>query len=436
MLLRQAFDAPASAVLAADEFVGGSFVELELGRVPFEFGFWKAGGDAADEHRLGQETGVVEISGSAAKSETRLDEFAVMIAVRDVGKLEVLEFLVRIKERAVDVRQDQRAFGSDKDGTRVGPLIAFEQRKDIGGWFRITVVPRQVERFAVGIVGSREREMYLRINGPVPIVRRGAFRADRYRRMQADRIENRIEDVAAHVANGAGAELEAFAPVDRMIIFVADEGPIRANTQPKIPIEAFGNRIRDIGARRGVAPGFWAPGMHFFDLADDAIADELNGHAIMADRVDLDAHLGDQPFFMRELGKRARFVEIVRERFLAINMFAELHRAHSGRRVHVVGQRNIHGIDVFALFIEELAPILIDFDVRKALLELFGAIEIDFRNGDEFEVIEFGELVDVRASLARATKAGVAEDAVGRLRPEAGSDEGGGERGGTESFQE
>ena len=38
--------------------------------------------------------------------------------------------------------------------------------------------------------------------------------------------------MTTHVAQAAGAEIEAFAPVDRVIVLFANEGPRRAHPQP------------------------------------------------------------------------------------------------------------------------------------------------------------------------------------------------------------
>ena len=87
----------------------------------------------------------------------------------------------------------------------------------------------------------------------------------------------------------------------------------------------------------------------------------------MADGVDLDAHLGDEATLVSEFGQLANLKQIVRQRFLAVNVFSQLHRAHGDAGVHVVGGGDVHGIDVFGFFIEELSPVLINFDVGESL---------------------------------------------------------------------
>ena len=72
--------------------------------------------------------------------------------------------------------------------------------------------------------------MNARIHGPIPLVGRRPFGADGERGMQANRFEDRIENMAAHITKRAGAEVDAFAPIDRMIITIADVRTFGANS--------------------------------------------------------------------------------------------------------------------------------------------------------------------------------------------------------------
>ena len=108
---------------------------------------------------------------------------------------------------------------------------------------------------------------------PVPLVGQRTFGADRKRRAQSKRMENRIENVAAHIALGPGSEIDPFAPVYRVIIALADVRAFGADAQPQVPIEPVGNGVRGIGPLRRIAPCFGAPGMDFFDFADDTVLD-------------------------------------------------------------------------------------------------------------------------------------------------------------------
>ena len=73
-------------------------------------------------------------------------------------------------------------------------------------------------------------------------------------------------------------------------------------------------------------------------------------------RLNLVPHLRDD-FILR--GCRAhlsRLVDRVCQRLLAVNVFAELHRGESDRRVHVIGRRDNHGIERLVVrIVEQLA---------------------------------------------------------------------------------
>src|ERR1035437_4126115 len=130
---------------------------------------------------------------------------------------------------------------------------------------------------------------------PTPAVGCGAFGADGERRGESQRAEYGIEDVASHVAESGGAEVDSLAPVDGMV-GIADEGTQRRDADPVIPVERGRYGGGALGQRIGIAPLFLAEGMHFLDLADDAGADQLDGGLVLAAGMNLDAHLGDQVF--------------------------------------------------------------------------------------------------------------------------------------------
>jgi len=58
--------------------------------------------------------------------------------------------------------------------------------------------------------------------------------------------------MATHISKCAGAKVQAFAPVRRMIILLADERPLGADPKPKIPIKILTARLRNV---RNAAPG-------------------------------------------------------------------------------------------------------------------------------------------------------------------------------------
>ena len=77
-------------------------------------------------------------------------------------------------------------------------------------------------------------------------------------------------------------------------------------------------------------------------------------------------------FFLRAVEvSLARLVDVVRQRLLAVDMVAELHRGHAHGRVHVVGRGDVDRVQPF-LFVEHLAPVLVNFGVWETLLHLTG----------------------------------------------------------------
>jgi hypothetical protein len=59
--------------------------------------------------------------------------------------------------------------------------------------------------------------------------------------------------------------------------------------------------------------------------------------------------------------------------------------------VHVVGRRDADGIDLLVFLLEHLAPVLVDADFWKALLEVLEAAQVDVGSGDQIERRMLGE---------------------------------------------
>lgn len=91
--------------------------------------------------------------------------------------------------------------------------------------------------------------------------------------------------------------------------------------------------------------------MNGFYFSDDAVAQEFHCGEVSGTRGDLDAHLGHQLVLGGKTPERSRFVESSREWFFAIDVFAELHRTHGDRRVHVIGGADYNGVDLVSNFL-------------------------------------------------------------------------------------
>ena len=113
-------------------------------------------------------------------------------------------------------------------------------------------------------------------------------------------------------------------------------------------------------------------------------------------------------FFSRAVaGQLAGLVDRLRERLLAVDVQPALEGAHGDRGVHVVGRRDVDRVEVL-LLVEQLAPVLVDLDVREPLLDRRRVPQVDVGHGDELEVRAGGERRSAPRH-ARGAEAGVIE---------------------------
>src|SRR5256884_1032937 len=149
----------------------------------------------------------------------------------------------------------------------------------------------------------------------------------------------------SHVAECARAETPPAAPFERMIRRMIR--PHRRRADPQVPVNVFGDGRRVGGAFDALRPD-WAvrPGVHFAYRADHVGLNPFDGGAERIAGVAAVAHLRGDLVFARGAGELARFVEVVRERLLAVNMLAELDGGHRGDGVVVVGNGHHHSVNV------------------------------------------------------------------------------------------
>ena len=139
------------------------------------------------------------------------------------------------------------------------------------------------------------------------------------------------------IAKGAGAIVEPLAPLAGGIV-AFDKIGLWRDTAPRIPIETRGQGVLAVGARISIPPFFTAPSVYLGDFTDRALVHHLNCLAIRLMGVDLNSHLRDELVLGGVLGQPAAFVNIVRQRFLSIDVFAQLHGGHGSNRMHVIGR--------------------------------------------------------------------------------------------------
>jgi hypothetical protein len=224
--------------------------------------------------------------------------------------------------------------------------------------------------------------------------------------------------VAPHIAKGPGAEVEPLPPLTRMVIS-GDEGPRHGNPQPGIPAQLGGHRVAAVGPGIGVAPVLAAPAMDLLHLADRVSLKCGHHHPVDLARKDLDAHLGDQLFVAGRPGELPGLVQGLGQGLLSVDVQSPLHRPHGDRSVHVIGCRDVHGIEVL-LLVEKLAPVLVDPDAGELVLDLSRVPEIDIHHRHELDMPAGRQRMQIRPRHARRSKAGKVKRLAGRhggMRP-------------------
>ncbi len=163
-------------------------------------------------------------------------------------------------------------------------------------------------------------------------------------------------------------------------------GSFGSGAEPQIPLEVF----RDwswFWIWAFVSPSFVAPGVGFTNLSDGPTLNQFDSGAVGTCGVDLRTHLGDNFVLFRDESELSRFVDIVCEWFLAIDMFAVVHRGHCSGSMGVVWSGDRHSIDFASNFGEHLAKVGESFCIGVALSGGCEVIRIDIAEGND---IDFG----------------------------------------------
>src|SRR5262245_48640837 len=143
-----------------------------------------------------------------------------------------------------------------------------------------------------------------------------------------------------HVTERAGAEVEPSAPVERMINPFLERARGR-RSEPKIPVHISGHRIFALRPSDSLRPDrAIRPYMNFPRRADQPRLNHFDGAAQSVFGAALIAHLRDHFLPRGEVTKMARFKNRLRQRLLAVHMFAQLHRCRGGNGMEMVWGRN------------------------------------------------------------------------------------------------
>mgnify|MGYP006189346787 CR=1 FL=1 len=102
------------------------------------------------------------------------------------------------------------------------------------------------------------------------------------------------------------------------------------------------------------------------------------------------AHLRFDACRLSHLRQLPSFPNTVRQRLLAVNVLAQLHRGHGLHEVHVVRRADDHGVDVLPFLIEHLA------EIPKA-----GGLGMPFERSRRTHVVDVAEGNDVFSGRSR-----------------------------------
>lgn len=372
------------------------------------------GCDAAQEHSLGEGAGVIEPGAGGRLAEDGIDELVAMISRGGFLEGEVLELVGWDDERHPDMGLDDGPVGADENGPLVRQFFVAEERDHVLRGALIAIIPSDFDGLVGGVLRSGEHVFDLRIDGPAPLVRGGTDAFDREGRGEFEGVENWVVDVASHVPEGPSAEVQALAPVAGVVCAV-DVRAFCGDSEPEVPRETVGNGVRVGGFWCAVAPFFAAPRVHLLDLPDDTRAHDNGAGTVGGIGVHLDSHLRDQFPFAGILCEFPDLVDVLCQRLLEVAMETELHGGHRLRTVHVVGGADAHGIEVFGLLLEHLAPVLVKACVGAvgAFPEALGSACVHVSCCDEVYGGVRDDGGDVGSSHSSCTEACVANTTTG-----------------------
>lgn len=150
--------------------------------------------------------------------------------------------------------------------------------------------------------------------------------------------------------------------------------------------------------------------MDFADRADGIVQNEFAQSASVFGSLALIAHLSGDFVLARGLGNLARLPDGMGERFLAINVFAELDGGHGNERMEMIGRGDHYGVDVL-LFLEHFAKVGEDFCFWIFFEDASGVVGVDVADGND---VFAAELFEIDSALAANADAGNVEFFAGR----------------------
>ncbi|MPN60748.1 hypothetical protein SDC9_208480 [bioreactor metagenome] len=117
------------------------------------------------------------------------------------------------------MRDDQDALFTDKDGTQ-SRHIRYQLHDFFGRTLARTVIPMHLDGVFGRIRSAGEDIEHLSLQTPEVIIRAWSFGADGNGSRQTQGLEDRVKDMATHIAKDTCSEILDFTPVARMIDFI------------------------------------------------------------------------------------------------------------------------------------------------------------------------------------------------------------------------
>ncbi len=214
-----------------------------------------------------------------------------------------------------------------------------------------------------------------------------------------------IDEVGAHIADGAGSPVDPAAPVEGVVDAMV--GHFRRGSEEEVPVDAGGNalgahrldeRLVDAaggpvaalragrgGCRRGrlwtrhalwpEVDGAIGPDVDLGHLAEDAGLDPLVDQRRALAGMAHVAHLSDDAGSGGDVTQDTGFLNRPGEGLLDVGVLAQLHGGLADDGVGVVRGGDDDGVDVLALF-EQFAVVGVAFGALVGLLELLSAGEL------------------------------------------------------------
>jgi len=177
--------------------------------------------------------------------------------------------------------------------------------------------------------------------------------------------------------------------------------------------------------------------MPFLNLADGPIPEHLHRHTIRHMRMNLNAHLRNHLRLPRRQDHLPGFIHFMRQRFLAIHMLAFFDRRHRDRGVHMIGGRDIDGIDFIALFFQQFPPVTILTGIGQARRRLIQIILIHITDRHHVQLAAGQQASHIPAPHPAYTDTGVLQLAVGGLtKVQTGHNQGKGDTSGNRLLNE